>query len=139
MWIRGIVVTLGLAVAGAVFGAIAGAGAQTVWMVLDGAPVRAISKLVWFGAQMGLIAGAILAPISGWLLMRHVPLWLAFGGTLLGTIAGAGVGAVIGGMWTAMLGGFAGYATSAIALRVRTSRGGRALPASGPGRVAIGG
>lgn len=60
--------------------------------------------------------------LTAWLLMGHVPLGLAFGGTLLGTVAGAAVAAAAGSLPGAIYGGFAGYAASALVLRIRVAR-----------------
>lgn len=120
--LRAILVTLGLSVAGAVFGAVAGVGAQFVWMLAEGEQIWSYPPVFIIGAAMGTAAGAILAPLTAWLLMRHVPLGLAFGGTLLGTVAGAAVGGVIGSLMGAIYGGFIGYGASAVMLRLRVPR-----------------
>jgi hypothetical protein len=131
--LRAILVTLGLGVAGAVFGAVAGVGAQLVWMIADGEQIWHYPPIFYFGAVMGMVAGAILAPLPAWLLMRHVPLGLAFGGTLLGTVAGAAVGGMIGSLMGAIYGGFIGYASSALVLRFRVARPPRAISRSAEG------
>ncbi|HEX8394459.1 MAG TPA: hypothetical protein VF665_19085 [Longimicrobium sp.] len=130
MVLRAILVTVGLSWAGALFGGVAGAGAQFVWMVLEGGELFWDPSFLIFGALMGVVAGAFLAPLTAWLLMRHVPLGLAFAGTLLGTVAGAGAGAVIASLGGAIWGGFAGYGISAAVLRFRVPRDGRALAPS---------
>jgi hypothetical protein len=137
MLLRAILVTIGLSWAGAIFGGLAGAGAQWVWMAVDGDGFLHEPGILLFGGTMGLVAGAFLAPLTAWLLMRHVPLGLAFAGTLLGTVAGAGAGAIIGDMQAAMLGGFAGYAISAVALRFRVPRAGRTLAPGAGARASL--
>ncbi|MBB4638698.1 hypothetical protein [Longimicrobium terrae] len=127
---RAILVTLGLSAAGAVFGAIAGLVAQVAWMLLEWDGWFRYPEVLVFGAGMGMIAGAVLAPLTAWLLMRHVPLGLAFGGTLLGTVAGAAVGATMGSLPGAIYGGFIGYAASALVLRFRVARPPRAVTRS---------
>jgi len=115
-------VTAGLIVAGAVFGTIAGAAVLTAWLAATGsfsAPMGDAAFVLQFSFAFGGRLGAVLGPIAGWLLMRHVPLGLAMGGTTLGTI----VGGVIGFIATAlpigsMVYGVAGFALSAIALRI---------------------
>lgn len=125
--LRAIWVTLGLTVAGAVFGAMAGAVAQVAWMLVEWDGWFRYPEVLLFGTALGAVAGAVLAPLTAWLLMRHVPLGLAFGGTLLGTVAGAAVGATIGSLPGAIYGGFIGYAASALVLRFRVARPPKAI------------
>ena len=44
----------------------------------------------------GAIAGAVLAPVAAWSLMRHVPLWRAIAETAAGTVLGVGIGYCLG-------------------------------------------
>lgn len=112
-----LVVTAGLAAAGALLGA--GLGALGLWMVSVFAsphcgsegylqcpgPIT-ISALVRH-ARIGEEFGFVAAPLVGWLVLRSVPLGQAFSGLVLGAICGgllgswfaAGIGAVV----TAML------------------------------------
>lgn len=116
-------VTAGLVVAGALFGGLAGAAVLVLWaMQLEGV-YAALSdpSIPLMGALFGGVVGAVLGPLAAWLLMRHVPLWLAVGGTTLGTLAGGAVGMLLtGAPDLSMYAGMAGFAVSAIALRVRT-------------------
>ncbi|HEY0016961.1 MAG TPA: hypothetical protein VGC13_11605 [Longimicrobium sp.] len=116
-------VTAGLAVAGALFGGLAGAVVLMLWaMQLEGV-YAALSdpSILLMGAWFGGVVGAALGPLAAWLLMRHVPLWLAVGGTTLGTLAGGAVGMLLtGAPDLSMYAGMAGFTISAIALRVRT-------------------
>ena len=125
-------VTAGLAVAGALFGGFAGAVVLMGWaMQLEGV-YAALSdpSILLMGAWFGGVVGAVLGPMAAWLLMRHVPLWLAVGGTTLGTLAGGAVGMLLtGAPDLSMYAGMAGFAVAAIALRVRTRPGSR-LPST---------
>lgn len=108
-----LVVTGGLAAAGAVLGA--GLGALGLWMVsafasphcgFQGFPqcpgpitISALVRHARIGEEFGFIA----APLVVWLVLRPVPLGQAFSGLVLGAICGglfgswfmAGVGAVV--------------------------------------------
>ena len=102
---RILVVTGGLAAAGAVLGA--GLGVLGRWMVSAFAypcwgsegvlrvsegllpcpgPIT-ISNLVWH-ARIGEAFGFVAAPLLGWFVLRRVPLGQAFGGLVLGAICG---------------------------------------------------
>jgi hypothetical protein len=98
--LRVVQITAGLAVAGAVFGALAAAIACAVWLTVDfGAPtaVHELQILAWAGAVGGVL-GAALGPAAAWLLLRRVPLGRA--------VLGATGGAVVGGAGAALAGGF---------------------------------
>jgi hypothetical protein len=123
MMMRIAVATAGLIVAGAVFGTIAGAVMLALWIAAIGAfvaPVDDLAFVLTFGLVYGGQLGAVLGPIAAWLLMRHVPLGIAVGGTTLGTLASGGIGLIVGGNpLVGMLWGMAGFGISAIALRLR--------------------
>lgn len=64
----------------------------------------------------------MLGPLAAWAMMRHVPLWLAVGGTTLGTFASGGVALLLtGNPIFAMLVGIAGFMMSAAALNLRST------------------
>jgi hypothetical protein len=114
-------VTAGLIVAGAVFGTIAGALMLTGWLALTGSftSLDDAAFVLRFSFDFGGKAGAVLGPIAAWLLMRHVPLGLAVGGTTLGTLVGGVAGLIYTGLPVgSMLFGVAGFGISAIALRI---------------------
>jgi hypothetical protein len=127
-------VTMGLMLAGAVFGTITGALTLFVWMAIIGgidALFEDMVLMLWMGAWFGGTLGAVMGPSAAWLLMRHVPLGLAVGGTMLGTLAGSGIGLLatanpVGAMFC----GMAGFGVTAIRLRVRFPRGDGRLPGS---------
>lgn len=125
-------VTAGLMVAGGVFGTIAGMVVLIASGMFDGGPfhftLTDLGLLLQISIIFGGVLGAVLGPIAAWLLMRHVPLGLAVGGTTLGTLAGGGAALVAtGNPVIAMLYGMAGFGISAIALRLRVSRRERRL------------
>ena len=123
-WTRIALVTAGLAAAGAVFGTLAGMVVLGTWMIVADVGEISLSSLPMFLALSvfcGGGAGAVLGPLAAWLLMRHVPLWLAVGGTTLGTLAGGSLGLMTtGNPVAAMLLGAAGFGLSAVALRLKT-------------------
>ena len=120
-WGRIVLVTLGLVVAGILFGAIAGGTAFTLVTLLEGE--GHLSDAFWVGAVFGAPLGAITAPVLSWLLLRRVP----FGRMFLACSVGTAIGGMIG--WFTMgsgdillhpLGGaLAGCVVAAIALTVR--------------------
>jgi hypothetical protein len=125
MLMRIVGVTLGLAAAGFVAGAIVGLAMMGIWLALSPVLGDTASNLLR-GAAFGGAVGAVAGPAAAWLLMRHVPLGLAIGGTALGTLAGAALGLLIGG-WEGSFGGaFLGFTLVAVALRIRGSRAARA-------------
>ncbi len=91
---RVLLVTAGLMVAGAVFGAIAAAFLVVLLGPLAGWWDMPPSGFLIGGGRLGAIYGAVLGPLGAWLLMRDVPLGLALGGTAVGTLFG-GVAAFV--------------------------------------------
>jgi len=120
-------VTLGLAVAGTVFGAIAGTLALGTSLVLS-QQFDGFTKPLLFvvAATLGAILGAGCAPLAGWLLLRRVPLGRAFGGLTVGAIIGGVVGWFLprsiahgdGILITAAI----GFLCAAVVLRIRHAR-----------------
>jgi hypothetical protein len=126
------VVTAGLMVAGWSFGTIAGTLVLIGWGMVHADPsilsLAGLRFVLEFAIIIGGVLGAALGPIAAWLLMRHVPLGLAVGGTTLGTLAGGAVALIAtGNPFTAMLYGMAGFGVSAIGLRLRVPRRERRL------------
>lgn len=125
-------VTAGLMVAGGVFGTIAGMIVLIAWRLAHADlwifTPEGLDFVLGFAMIFGGGLGAVLGPLAAWLLMRHVPLGLAVGGTTLGTLAGGGVALVAtGDPVFAMLYGMGGFAISAIGLRLRVPRRERRL------------
>ncbi|HEU0302060.1 MAG TPA: hypothetical protein VFR37_21575 [Longimicrobium sp.] len=140
-------VTAGLMAAGAVFGGIAGVVAGAGWFLLMGGPGLLFDDpgyLLFVGLTGGAL-GSVLGPAAAWGMMRHVPLWLAVGGTTLGTLAGGLLGAVsfgrifLGGPGFILLGGLAGFVMSAAALCVSVPSGGRRIGGGARTRLPGGG
>lgn len=128
-------VTAALAVAGALVGAVCGAVMMLAFILVEGTggdPAHEFFALVAWGAMVGAALGAVLGPLSAWLLMRHVPIGLAIGGTALGTLAGAVIGIFVSGLGGALAFGLGGFAVAAIALWLRTPRGSRAAAPGDP-------
>lgn len=132
-------ITAGLMVAGAVFGTMAGIAVLMAWSLLDGDVIKFkpadLGLMLQISMFFGGGLGAVLGPFSAWVLMRHVPLGIAVGGTTLGTLASGGLGLLVtGDPVFAMLYGIMGFGISALALRRRyPSRA--ALPNTGSGAL----
>jgi hypothetical protein len=83
-----------------------------------------LEPLIFVGA-LGALLGGVLLPITAWLFLRRVPIGLAVLGTLLGTVVGGALGWILfsgadqirGGL----AGAFAGFALSALLLRLLAS------------------
>jgi hypothetical protein len=121
---RALVVTLGLAGAGAVFGGVAGALGLAIALFLD--PQRWWPSLVEccelaFG--VGALLGAVGAPAVTWVMLRRVPLGWLFMLLTLGTTAGAVMGwflfSGVDLIWGPTLAAFAAFMATAIALSFR--------------------
>ena len=127
---RVLTVTGGLVVTGAVAGGIAGGLAAVIAIALAERTWSTFTEPFYFvmGAEFGAPLGAIILPIAGWALMRHVPL----GRAIVGTIAGALVGGLLGWFlpigvfepFRAMAGGLVGFTAAVLLLRwkARTRR-----------------
>lgn len=127
---RILLVTLGLMVAGSVFGGVAGAvlmillGLTDGWLALPPSPFLAV------GVTYGAVHGAVLGPIGAWLLMREVPLGIAVGGTTLGTVIGGGLAFALEAPGSIIYAPIVGFSVAAVALRAhaRQRRGLRGIP-----------
>ena len=122
---RILAVTVGLVVAGALFGGVAGALTLFVSIAItEGVRLALLQPLaLTVAAAVGAAIGAIAAPSAGWLLLRHVRLGKAVAVTLAGTVAGGMLGWVRHNDPVALA--FLGFAVSAIGLWLRASRGAR--------------
>ena len=124
---RALAVTVGLGAAGAAVGAVL--GAISLWIatsLLGVGPKYSDVELLTAGAEAGALTGTILAPLSAWALMRYVPLWRAIIepgiATLLGSIAGSIVHAMLGGgegLALSIIGAPIGFLVAALRLRAR--------------------
>jgi hypothetical protein len=138
-------VTVGLGIAGALMGALCGAVMMLAYILMEGVGALIavegtgghsvggfVGHMVLEGMLFGAALGAVLGPLSAWLLMRHVPIGLALGGTALGTLVGAVIGIIMSGLEGALVFGLGGFAVAALALWIRTPRGSRAAAAGDP-------
>jgi uncharacterized membrane protein len=119
-------VTAGLLVAGAVAGFIAADVAFLIAVAFEnpGPELITLEPLLFVGS-LGALLGGVLLPITAWLFLRRVPLGLAVLGTLLGTVVGGALGWILSSAPYQIQGGlggaFAGFALSALLLRLRAS------------------
>jgi hypothetical protein len=115
-------VTGGLIMAGAIAGGVASAIAiVAVGLVSDGSMgMYHDPETIILGGILGAIYGAVLGPLAAWLLMRHVPLGIAIGGTMLGTLIG-GVAALMTEQHFLSL-PLAGFALAALVIRLAVPR-----------------
>lgn len=119
-------VTGGLLVAGAIAGAVAADLAYVIAMALEnpGPWLMDVEPLLFVGS-LGALLGGVLLPITAWLFLRRVPIGLAVLGTLLGTVVGGALGWVLfsgaNQIRTGLAGAFAGFALSALLLRLFAS------------------
>lgn len=136
---RIVLVTLGLSLTGAAVGATLSPLLLLVMGLARGMPVLDVDlSFLGIPAAFGAIAGAILAPIASWSLMRHVQIWRAIVETLIGTILGASVGMLIGpvqrlGLLWPIVFGILGFVIAAGRLRwSRRASGSVSSPVPGP-------
>ncbi len=88
-------VTGGLVVVGGIAGALVSAIAvAAVLLVTEPLTLSRHPEILGLAGVVGAAFGAVLGPLAAWLLMRHVPLGVAIGGTMLGTLVG-GVAALL--------------------------------------------
>jgi hypothetical protein len=117
------VVIIGLSLTGAAVGALLSPLLLLAMGLARGMPVvGADLSFLRIPAAFGAVAGAVLAPIASFTLMRHVPIWRAIVETLLGTIVGASIGMLFGpsqrfGLLWAIVCGVLGFAIAAARLR----------------------
>ena len=136
---RIVLVTLGLSLTGAVVGATLSPLLLLAIGLAQGRPVFGVDlSFLGIAAAFGATAGAILAPIASWSLMRHVPIWRAIVETLVGTILGASVGMLFGpdqrfGLLWPIVFGIVGFLTAAGRLRLpRRASESASVPAPTP-------
>jgi hypothetical protein len=125
-------VTGGLIVVGGIAGALATAIAvAAVLLATDARQLFRHPEILVFAGAVGAAFGSVLGPLAAWLLMRHVPLGVAIGGTMLGTLAG-GVAALLldHGVTTYLVLPLLGFFLAALVIRLRVPR---------PARVRVGG
>jgi hypothetical protein len=85
----------GLMLAGAIAGALVGAGMTVLGKIVTGAPAATSANYVWNMAAFGLMA-AVVSPLVTWSALRRVPLWRTVVEPLAGALVGAGIGVALG-------------------------------------------
>jgi len=117
-------VTGGLVLVGGIAGALASVIAvAAVLLATEPRLLVRHPEILLLAGTVGAAFGSVLGPLAAWLLMRHVPLGVAIGGTMLGTLAG-GVAAllladeIIGFLALPLLGFF----LAALVIRLRVPR-----------------
>ena len=131
---RVLAVTAGLAVAGAVTGAVCGLAALAPLVVAgwlrptSGYNPIVLSQVGAMAAAAGAALGAVFGPVLAWSLLRHLPLgrvilWAAVG-TVLGSFAGWAVGGnpLAPGLPAIFGGGLLGMVTAGLGLRRRAAK-----------------
>ena len=117
-------ITLGLVAAGALCGGAAGVLTLALALFIARGPGVVIEAIpfYWVAACIGGALGAVMLPLTGWLVLRHVSFGRAFAGLIAGTVGGALLGWLAArpareGIVGALIGGVAGYAIAAAVLR----------------------
>jgi hypothetical protein len=134
---RILAVTAGLAVAGALTGAVCGLLALTPlvvssWLRLPNSRFAMFSDLALWAATAGAALGAVCGPLLAWSLLRHLPLWRVIAwaavGTVLGSLGGwaASGNPFVPGLFAVFGGALLGMATAGVGLRRRAARLARA-------------
>ena len=124
-------VTAALLACGAVFGALAAVVAAAVaFNITEGPPFSLYAEIYVIAVAVCTALGGVLLPAACWLLLRRVPLGLAFLGTVLGTVVGGVLGWVLGHgvglMFGPIAGAVLGFLLATILLRLRFSAPGAA-------------
>ncbi len=87
--------TGGLAGAGAIVGAICGAGIIALWMVIEGGITGLFSadnaRVFSFAGLFGAVVGSVAAPALSWGILRRVPLGRAILATSIGGFVVGGI------------------------------------------------
>jgi hypothetical protein len=116
---------------GAAAGAVFGLALTPLGKIVAGAPPADLANYLWNAGAFGLI-GAVLAPAAIWSALRRVPLWRTIAEPLVGAVAGAGIGVLLGSgaafLLLAPLGAAAAIARLQLAHRPRTHQSVQALP-----------
>jgi hypothetical protein len=118
-------VTVGLAAVGAGVGSVLGAFLVAMLAARMGSFGRiGAVRVLLAGVSFGATAGAVLAPLAAWTLMRRVPIWRAITETALGTVVGTGIGLLIapnsdGLLSVPLVLGLAGFAIASLRLRLK--------------------
>jgi hypothetical protein len=120
-----------LVVVGGIVGTIVGTVLLLGWQLAVEGPDSISDGLeitLVFGLSFGGGLGALLGPLAAWTLMRHVPLWLAVGGTTAATLASGGLTLLLtSNPMAAMLIGVVGFMMTAAYLNIRFAPDGQRL------------
>jgi hypothetical protein len=121
--LRLLLITAGLACAGAAFGGLAGGAGLAIALFFEPRWYQRSLEYYVFAAAVGATLGALGAPVVTWVMLRRVPLGRLFAWLTLGTMAAAVLGwfafSGIDVIWGPALAGFAGFMATAIALSSR--------------------
>jgi len=118
------IITLGLALTGAVVGGVLGALSLWLATAIRGMTLSLNStRVLLAGGEAGALMGTVLAPVAAWSLMRSVPLWRAIAEPAFGTVLGAVAGTILGPLWRpglawSIVGGLIGFLIAAVHLRI---------------------
>jgi hypothetical protein len=82
---------IGLMVAGAAAGVMAGAALTMLGKIVAGAPPATAANYVWNMAVFGFLA-MVVSPLVTWSALRRAPLWRTVAEPLAGALAGAAFG-----------------------------------------------
>jgi hypothetical protein len=125
---RILIIIAGLSLTGAIIGGLLGIGAMALLLAVRDFYVEGrvtAAGLLGAAGTFGAVAGAVLAPIAAWTLMRSVPLWRAIGEPALGTTLGAVIAMLIElepgtsfGVVGPAIGGVIGFVAAAVRLRL---------------------
>jgi len=118
---RVIVITGGLILVGMIAGGFAAGCALALYAILHGDWRGALDLELWgFAGAVGAGIGAVVAPLTSWLFLRHVPLGRLILQTTVGTILAGGVGFALG--FSPLIMATLGYLAAAVRLAVVTPR-----------------
>jgi hypothetical protein len=129
---RIVLVTAGLSLAGAVFGAIASITALSALVlgsaIVDRTGYSLGGEVLLVAGTVGAMCGVVLGPLTAWVALRRVPL----GRALLSTTAGTVIGAMLGTPFAfgSILGALGGFVLAVIWLRRGTGTGSAQLKES---------
>ena len=118
---RVLAVTAGLIVTGILAGGLAAGCAVALTAILQGDWRSALDLELWgFSFAIGAVIGAVIAPVTAWLFLRHVPLGRLTFQTTLATALAGGVGFFFG--LNPFIVAPLGYLAAAVRLAVMTPR-----------------
>lgn len=110
------IVAFGLIPAGAVAGGLAGALGAMIWVTsTEGFHLASFPLVAAVAGVVGAVLGAVLLPLAGFTLLRHVPLGRALAETIVATAVGGAIGVQLLGAWW-LAGPLAGFGVAAIRL-----------------------